>query len=100
MRDREGEETVAEPEGSTAGVKDDAADEVVGDLVAQPGEPARIARCNRGGRLDLDRDDPPVAGFGDEVDLGAVAVAQVVEPGLVVEPCGLAVQFVGNERLE
>lgn len=95
-RDGEGGEAVAEAEPVRAGVQHDSAHERVPELVADAGEMTEVPRR----RLDLQAGDATVVALEDEVDLGAVAVAEVVEANSRVGPGLLLGNLVDDEGLQ
>ena len=79
----------------------DAAREVVAELLAQPSQVPGVRFGGRGGRLDLERDDPTVWGFGNEVDLVApIVVAKVVEPRGRRAEIELGAELGDDERID
>ena len=99
MGDGEGQQAVVQPVGALAGVQDHAADEVVGRGVAEPFEVSGISSVDLRCRLDLHGYEAAVGGLGNDVDLRAAAVAEVVQPDVAVEPDATRVTWSGGYLL-
>ncbi len=89
-----------EAETVRAGVERDAVGERVAELVANAGEVTEVPGGDGRGRLDLQAGHAPVVGLEDEVDLGAVPVAEVVPADGGVGPRQLLGDLVDDEGLQ